>query len=109
MDFVGWGLNYGRYFFSDLFLPLQVHTMMPAYSSSRFSSLSQVGQSGWNVELRDVDDDDGDLLFSGHAYVDSDKTSTQAHNFYILIPLRKILLLANAYVRFSLNIKKEEA
>ena len=44
----------------------------------------------------DVDDDDGDLLFSGHAYVDSDKTSTQAHNFYILIPPK--ILLANAYV-----------
>ena len=36
-------------------------------------------------------DDGSDLLFSGHAYVDSDKTSTQAHNFYILLLL---LLLA---------------
>lgn len=68
--------NHNRYFFSDLFLPLQVHTMM--------------------LDRRDVDDDDGDLLFSGHAYVDSDKTSTQAHNFYILIPLEKYFL-ANAY------------
>jgi hypothetical protein len=41
---------------------------------------------------RDVDDDDGDLLFSGHAYVDSDKTSTQAHTTFILlaIPQRNI-------------------
>lgn len=44
----------------------------------------EVGPGPAGLE-RDVDDDDGDLLFSGHAYVDSDKTSTQAHNFYILL------------------------
>ena len=89
MDFVGWGLNYGRYFFSDLFLPLQVHTHNDAGLQQIQFSIPSRTETGWNVELRDVDDDDGDLLFSGHAYVDSDKTSTQAHNFYILIPPRK--------------------
>lgn len=64
------------YFFSDLFLPLQVHTHNDAALLLAAAALEG-----------DVDDDDdGDLLFSGHAYVDSDKTSTQAHNFYILIP-----------------------
>ena len=50
---------------------------------------------------RDVDDD-GDLLFSGHAYVDSDKTSTQAHNFYILLlSLLRLLIPPSSKIRMN--------